>query len=80
MSFLREVFSEDGQGSASRVMMAFHACFVGVWGTLFVHHAHAIPDAVTMSGLTAFVAAPYALNKAHAAITSFANPQSNEKN
>lgn len=72
MSFLREAFSEDdGRGSASRLMMAVHAIFVGVWGTVFVHHTHTIPDAVTMAGLTSFVTAPYAMNKIHAAVTAF---------
>lgn len=68
MSFLREVFSDGGQGSASRVMMGFHA-FVGAAGFgHVVYHTHAIPDAVTMAGLTAFVTAPYALNALHKAV------------
>ncbi len=75
MSFLREAFSEDGEGSASRVMMGLHA----IAGVAFIGHVvmhnHAIPDAMTMGGLTAFVIAPYAVNKAHAAISAFAPPQ-----
>jgi hypothetical protein len=68
MSFIREVFSDGGTGSASRVMMAFHAMIgAGAIGTV-VHHSHAIPDAVTMAGLTAFVTAPYALNALHKAV------------
>lgn len=71
MGFFREVFSEDGQGSASRVMMGLHAIAGVAFIAHVVIHNHAIPDAVTMSGLTAFVVAPYAVNKAHAAITAF---------
>jgi hypothetical protein len=78
MSFLREVFSDGGQGSASRVMMAFHAAVgAGAIGHV-VYHTHAIPDAVTMAGVTAFVTAPYALNALHKAVGAFggngANP------
>jgi hypothetical protein len=72
MSFLREVFSEDGQGSASRVMMAFHA-LVGALAVLHVSiHHHAIPDAATMAGVTGFVSAPYAINKFAAGAASLA--------
>jgi hypothetical protein len=73
MSFLREVFSEPGgAGSASRVMMAFHA-FIGSIAVLHVSiHNHVLPDAVTMAGVTAFVSAPYAVNKFGSAIAAFA--------
>lgn len=72
MSFLREVFSEEGQGSASRVMMAYHA-LIGSIAVLHVAiHGHILPDAVTMAGVTAFVSAPYAINKMGSAIAAFA--------
>lgn len=77
MSFLREVFSDGGSGSASRVMMGFHAIVGAVGFGHVVYHNHAIPDAVTMAGLTAFVTAPYALNAAKNAITSFSSKGSN---
>jgi hypothetical protein len=71
-SFLREVFSEDGQGSASRVLMVLHAVAAVVWGSHVVYHTHALPDAVSLAGVTAFTVAPYAVNKMHSAVTAFA--------
>jgi len=71
MSFLREVFSDGGQGSASRVMMGFHALIGGGSVLHVVYHTHALPDAVSMAGITAFVVAPYGLNVAKNAISSF---------
>jgi len=76
MSFLREAFSEDdGRGSCSRLMMAFHAVAAVAWGTHFVLHTHVIPDPVTMAGLTGFITAPYAVNKMHAAVTAFSSSE-----
>jgi hypothetical protein len=75
MSFLREAFSDGGEGSASRLMMGFHA-LVGAAG--FGHvviHTHALPDAMTMAGLTAFVTAPYAINAVHRAIDAIGAKQ-----
>jgi hypothetical protein len=69
VSFLREVFSEEGQGSASRVMMALHA-IAGI-SFVVVHlmkNGH-LPD---FSGVTLFVTAPYAINKLGSAADSFA--------
>ena len=80
MAFFREVFSEDdGQGSASRIIMLVHALAGIGWVSFFVwkgdgHGAHNLPDAVTFSGVTAFVTAPYAINKLHAAVTAFSSP------
>ena len=70
MSFLRECFSEDGQGSASRLMMGFHALIGSIGFLHVVFHNHALPDAVTLAGLTAFVTAPYAVNALHLAVNS----------
>lgn len=74
MSFLREVFSEPGgTGSSSRVMMAFHA-FIGAACIAHVTlHNHALPDAVTMAGVTAFVSAPYAINQIRSGVAAFAS-------
>lgn len=74
MSWLREVFSEDGQGSFSRVAAAFHTSAVLGWGFQFVHFHHVIPDPVTLTAMSAFAVAPYAANKAAGAISSFSNP------
>lgn len=71
MSFLREVFSDGGQGSASRVMMAFHGVIGGACLLHVAFHTHALPDAVSVAGITGFVTAPYALNAAKNAISAF---------
>lgn len=73
MSWLREVFSEDGQGSFSRVAAAFHTSAVLAWGFQFVHFHHVIPDPVTMAAMSGFAVAPYAANKAASAISSFSS-------
>jgi hypothetical protein len=73
MSWLREVFSEDGQGSFSRVAAAFHTSSVLAWGFQYVHFHHIIPDPVTLTALSAFAVAPYAANKAASAISSLSN-------
>jgi len=78
-SFLREVFSDNGQGSASRVMMGFHALVGGAAILHVVAHTHALPDAVSMAGVTAFVVAPYSLNVAKSVMTSFAGGNGNAK-
>ena len=72
MSFLREVFSESKEGSASRVMMLIHGLAGIVWVTHVVIHEHKIPDAATLSGVTAFAAAPYAINKFQAGVAAIA--------
>ena len=75
MNFLREVFSEDGEGSASRVMMLFHFFAGTAWVSFHLWKGdgaghHPIPD---LGGVTTFVIAPYAINKAHAGIASVAD-------
>ncbi len=74
MNFLREVFSDGGQGSASRILMAYHAIIGSAWVCYFMYKSptHALPDAVTLAGITAFVTAPYAVNALKGAVTSFA--------
>ena len=81
MSFLREVFSDGGSGSASRVMMAFHGIIGGAAISHVVYHTHALPDAVSVAGITAFVTAPYALNALHKAVGAFGtNPSPGNQN
>jgi hypothetical protein len=72
LNFIKSIFSEDdGSGSASRVLMVVHAIAGIFWGTHVVWHTHALPDAVSLSGVTAFISAPYAINKMHSAVTAF---------
>jgi hypothetical protein len=71
MGFLREVFSDSGTGSASRVMTAVHvitAC--GCLGYV-TYHNHAVPDVLTTGGLGAFATVHYAVNAAKNAIAGF---------
>lgn len=69
--FLKDVFSESGAGSASRLMMALHA-IAGI-GFVAHHLAHGHPLAdVPWPGVTGFVIAPYALNQGKSMIAAFA--------
>jgi len=72
MNFLREAFSDGGSASASRLMMAYHALIGSAWVTFVVYKNHTLPDAVTLTGITAFVTAPYAVNAFKNAVTAFA--------
>jgi len=73
MSWLREVFSEDGQGSFSRLASGFHTVGALGWITHFVVHTHTLPDPGTVAGLAAFVTAPYASGKISSAISAFSS-------
>lgn len=70
MNFLKAVFSESGEGSAARVMMAFHAVVGSVWVFHHLVHGHPLAE-VPWTGVTSFVCAPYAINKAQSAIAAF---------
>jgi hypothetical protein len=73
MSFWREVFSDGGSGSASRVLTAVHVV-TACWCLGYVtHHNHVLPDAVTMGGLGAFSTIHYMVNATKNAITSFSS-------
>jgi len=65
VSFLRDAFSEDGQASSSRLLMAFHALLAAGWVTHHLYHGHPLSD-VPWTGVTGFVSTPYALNVARA--------------
>ncbi len=71
MSFLREVFSDGGSASASRLLMAYHALIGTAWVSFIVWKNHALPDAVTLAGITAFVVAPYGINAFKGAVMAF---------
>lgn len=73
MSFLRSVFSEsDGTGSASRILMAFHAIAGAAFIGHHLYHGHPLGE-VPWSGITTFVATPYGLNQVKSAIAAFSN-------
>lgn len=77
MSFLREVFSENGQGSASRIMMFLNTIGVLAWATMYVKAHLAIPDPATLAALGVFATMPYAANKTASAVSSFSAPAPN---
>lgn len=58
---------DDGTISWSRVASTANAIAVIAWGTHVVIHTHAIPP---LTDPAAFVIAPYAVNRVHAAVTS----------
>ncbi len=79
MNFLREAFSETtGTASASRLLMGYHALIGSAWVCFTVWKTHVLPDAVTLSGITAFVTAPYVINSFRNAVSAF-SPRGPEK-
>lgn len=72
-SFIKDVFSDGGQGSASRVLTALHSLVACACLAHVVAHTHAVPDAVTLTGLGGFATVPYAINQ----IKNAVNPKSN---
>jgi hypothetical protein len=71
MSFLREVFSDGGQGSASRVLTIPHVLVACASVAYVVYKTHVIPDAVTLGGLGTFATVHYLVNAAKNTISSF---------
>ncbi len=67
LPFLKQVFSDNGSPSASRLLTLLHSlvtCACLIYVTI---HNHAIPDGMTLTGLGAFATAPYAINRASVA-------------
>ena len=78
MSFLHETFAEDGsKGSpvlnSSQVLMFLHAIMGSIWITVVVCHGKVLPDAVSMAGVTAFIATPYAISQLRGAVAAASN-------
>jgi hypothetical protein len=71
MSFLREVFSENNQGSFSRVAAGFHSATAMICILHVLWHTHVPPDAATMAGLAGFAVAPYGASKISGAISNW---------
>ena len=61
-AFIKGLFMDGGQPSSSRVTMLLHSVVACVGFLYVVFKNHAMPDGTALSGLGAFVAAPYALN------------------
>lgn len=67
--FLRQAHSENGQGSWSRLTSSGAFVAAVVWVSVVVHRLHTIPD---LSGVIAFICAPYSVNLIHGMITNVA--------
>ena len=64
LKFCKGVFSEpDGTPSFSRVASFVLVGFSCGWITAVVHFTHAIPDAVTLTGLGGLILVPYGTNQ-----------------
>ncbi len=68
ISFLREVFSEDGQGSFSRVIQGFIVVMTCSWVTYVVLRTRAIPDLTTPAVFIGAGGLNYMAGKAAAAV------------
>src|SRR6266404_9689185 len=64
LSFLKQVFSDNGSPSASRLLTLLHSLVTCACLIYVTVHNHAIPDGMTLTGLGAFATAPYAINRA----------------
>lgn len=69
LAFVKDVFSDGGQGSASRVILALHSVVACVCLLHVSFHSHTVPDAVTLTGLGAFATVPYAINQIKNAVS-----------
>jgi hypothetical protein len=69
--FIKNVFSDNGIPSSSRILAATHS-LAAVFALLFyVVKTHSMPDGTALGGLGAFATSPYLVNKAGSAIESF---------
>lgn len=64
LNWIRLAFSDNGQPSSSRLMMALSTMCV-LFGWLYVAiSTHRVPDGAASSGAAALAVAPYAMNRA----------------
>jgi hypothetical protein len=61
--FIKLAFSDGGSPSSSRIVSAVCALASIVWISHVVYHTHALPDAVSTAGVTAFSTSHYLANK-----------------
>lgn len=74
-SFIKSVFSEDGQGSYSRLFSGIIVLCTLAWITSVVIKSHALPD---LTGPSAFIASGvgihYGVNKFNDVVKDYKNP------
>jgi hypothetical protein len=64
MTFWREVFSDNGTPSASRILMLVHSLgAIALMGNFSYHSHGAIPDLGTITALGGWATAPYIVNR-----------------
>jgi hypothetical protein len=64
MNFWKQVFSDNGAPSASRILTLLHSgCVIGLLANFSYHNHGAIPDLATLGGLAAFATTHYAVNR-----------------
>lgn len=74
VAFFKEVFSEDGRGSFSRVIQGFIVVMTCLWVTYVVLRTRAIPD---LSGCALFIgtgAIHYGVGKMAGIVSAFKTP------
>jgi len=71
LAFIREVFSEDGQGSFSRVIQGFIVLATCGWVTHVVARTHAIPDLTSPSMFIGAGSLHYVANKVPDMLSAF---------
>ena len=64
--FIKKAFSDNDIPSSSRIISAVCALASIVWISHVVYHTHALPDAVSTAGVTAFSTSHYVANKVSA--------------
>ena len=62
--YLLKALSDNGSPSASRLLTVLHSLVVCGCLIYLVAKNHVFPDGMTLTGLGAFVTAPYAINRA----------------
>lgn len=72
MKFWEGVFSENGTGSASRVLTALHSVVAAGCLIYVVVHTHQLPSVDELAGLGGFATVHYLVNQTRTAVASFA--------
>lgn len=73
--YLKQVFSDNGSPSASRLLTLLHSLVCCGCLIFIVAKNHALPDGMTLTGLGAFATAPYAINRATTAFGKDQGPK-----
>ena len=74
LAFLKSVFSEDGQGSYSRIASAVITLTVLSWVTHVVWRTHVVPDLTgALAFLTGGVGVHYGVNKFNDVVDTYKN-------